>query len=151
MTCTSQRTTKRQLNLLFPGFAASAAAPRALLEHFGSRPALTHSHPVTQPKPCHSPKNYSANFFCSTAWLITTATSRPTAFITVTRRCAGALIRKSSFEYNSSFDGIVASAATSFAETTLPSTTPPLTLICSALSATYLPIAFASATGSPVV
>jgi hypothetical protein len=30
--------------------------------------------------------------------LITTAMSRPTAFITVTRRCAGALIRNSNFE-----------------------------------------------------
>ena len=40
----------------------------------------------------------SENFFFSTPWFITTARSRPTAFITVTRRCAGALIRKSSLE-----------------------------------------------------
>ena len=38
------------------------------------------------------------NLFFSTPWLMTTARSRPTAFITVTRRCAGAVIRKSSFE-----------------------------------------------------
>ena len=52
----------------------------------------------------------SLNFFFSTPWLITTARSLPTAFITVTSRCAGAFIRNSSLEYSSSFDGMVASA-----------------------------------------
>src|SRR6185312_7488876 len=91
------------------------------------------------------------NFFLSTPWPMTTATSRPTAFITVTKRCDGALMRNKSFEYSSSFEGMVASALISFGVATLPSTTPPFTLNCSALSATYLLMALASATGSPVV
>ena len=40
----------------------------------------------------------SLNFFCSTPWPITTARSRPTAFIVVTNRCDGAFSRNSSFE-----------------------------------------------------
>ena len=39
-----------------------------------------------------------ANLFFSTPWSMTTARSRPTAFITVTRRCAGAFISISSLE-----------------------------------------------------
>src|ERR1700685_2871542 len=40
----------------------------------------------------------SLNFFSCTPWSMTTARLRPTAFITVARRWAGALIRNSSFE-----------------------------------------------------
>ena len=47
---------------------------------------------------CRSGAAAPANLFFSTAWLTTTARSRPVAAMTVASRCAGALIRKSSFE-----------------------------------------------------
>ncbi len=46
-----------------------------------------------------------ANLPFSTAWLMTTARSRPVALTTVARRCAGELMRKSSFENSSSLPG----------------------------------------------
>ena len=73
-----------------------------------------------------------------------------TAFIAVTRRCAGAFIRNSSFDISSSFDGIVASASISLIEITRPSTTPILK-VNSGVSLAYLVNALAIATGSPVV
>src|SRR5690242_5363303 len=78
-------------------------------------------------KRAYAPASPALNLFSFTAWFRTTATSRPAAFSTVTRRWAGALIRKSNLLINSSRDGRVASASTSLTFNTLPSRTPALT------------------------
>jgi len=75
---------------------------------------------------------------------------RPVALITVARRVAGALMRKSSFEKSSSLPGMVASCLISSIEMTLPSTMPSLK-VNSAFSVTQVEIALVSATGSPDV
>src|SRR5205807_7860786 len=92
----------------------------------------------------------SLNFFCCTAWSITTARLRGTAWMAVARRWAGALIRNSSFESSSSLDGRVASDSISLIETTRPSTTPTLKVNSGASFASFVST-LAIATGSPVV
>src|ERR1017187_7560248 len=86
----------------------------------------------------------------SAAWLMTTAKSRPAALITVTRRCAGDWMRKSSLEKSSCLPGRVARALISSTVITLPSTMPSLK-VNSAWSLIQVESALARATGSPEV